>query len=147
MEARLRFVLWAAVIVILVSAFIHHFLKVEEAADHAVFTLATKNMLDRANRIKQIWILRQQPSTLKIDKEIIELSKDGWVYPKKGSNADCERVLSTVFPKRKILNIEPNVESVSSSDGYNCIYHYTSLYEVKVILSGKRFLVLFDSTQ
>ena len=141
MNERFRFVVWAVLLVILVSTFFRYWQKVQVVADQTAVTLAADRMLDRANQIKQLWILKGKPSRLEYAEQTISLNRDGWVFPSTGSSIDCEKIMSILYPNETILNFEPLVENLSERDRFICNFEYNGQHAIQIIWMGKQFFV------
>ena len=141
MNERFRFVVWAVLLVILISTFFHYWQKVQVVADRTAFTLATDRMLDRANQIKQLWILKGKPSQLTYLEQTLPMNQSGWVFPETGQGIDCEKILMILYPDERILNFKPLVESLSKNDRFICNFRYNQQHAIQVVWIGKQFSV------
>lgn len=141
MNERFRFVVWAVLLVILISTFFHYWQKVEVAADRTAFTLAADHMLDRANQIKQLWILKGKPSSLDYAEQTVPINRDGWVFSNAGNGVDCEKIMSILYPDERILNFEPVVENLSDNDRFICNFKYNRRHAVRLTWVGQQFFV------
>jgi len=138
---RSRFVIWTVVILFLIIGLLSAWESVEEDATNTALIVASKRILEQANRFKQHYLLKgaEQQSDSEPPKSY---SSTGWVMPILGSKVDCHYWLDQLYPPKSILGLNsPRVEDQSDNIQFHCAYHYGDKYQIDILLKRERFSV------
>lgn len=138
---RSRFVIWTVVILFLIIGLLSAWESVEEEATNTALIVASKRILEQANRFKQHYLLKgaEQQSDSESPKSY---SSTGWVMPILGSKVDCHYWLDQLYPPKSILGLDsPRVEDQSDNMQFHCVYHYGDKYYIDILLKNERFNV------
>ncbi|MFS1862510.1 MSHA biogenesis protein MshF [Vibrio lentus] len=138
---RSRFVIWSVVILFLIVGLLSASKTVEEEATNTAFIVASKQMLERANRFKQQYLLKG--TKREEDSELPKVySRTGWVMPLQDSERDCNYWLDQLYPQGSILGLSsPSVEDKSDNIQFHCSYRYGYKYQIDILLKKERFSV------
>ncbi|TXZ08910.1 MSHA biogenesis protein MshF [Vibrio mimicus] len=138
---RSRLMLWALLVLILLSALFSMWNGMSRNTLKTAFEVATLSMTERANLYKQQWFLQGQPPSVHIEGKTIALSPSGWVFPKRDQGVDCEKLLTLLYPDLKVLDLLPTIDGENSTNGYQCRYQYGQRAVIWVELKGRHFAV------
>ena len=92
---RSRFVIWSVVILFLIVGLLSVSRAVEEEATNTAFIVASKQMLERANRFKQQYLLTGVERNGISDQPRL-YSRTGWIMPIQGSERDCNLLAGSI---------------------------------------------------
>ena len=138
---RSRFVIWSVVILFLIVGLLSASKTVEEEATNTAFIVASKYVLERANRFKQQYLLTGVERN-GISEQPRLYSRTGWIMPIQGSERDCNYWLDQLYPQGSILGLSsPSVEDKSDNIQFHCSYYYSDKYQIDILLKKERFSV------
>tara|TARA_Y100001956_G_scaffold65059_1_gene65879 strand:- start:7479 stop:7958 length:480 start_codon:yes stop_codon:yes gene_type:complete len=138
---RSRFSVWFFVVVVLIASFISAFQNVENEASDSAYLVASKRIIETASFYKQKWLLKDQPSEIKVGSEMLTISQNGWVLPLDSSgDIDCDYWLRVLYPDKRILDSLPiNILNLTEGSHYRCDYDYGMNRHVVIDLNYKHF--------
>lgn len=137
-----RFMVWLTVTVLLMTALLISWRTIEPEATQTAYIVAAKSMLERANELKQIWLVKKSPSRLIIDGDEYRFNPYGWPVFGNENSHGCQKGLQALFPEEDIFG-----EKLLSHDfhqiegGYICRYNYPDNNAIVIKLVNSKFLV------
>lgn len=126
-EKRLRFFVWAFVIMALVSTWLYVWkIKTEPEAERTAFTVAQRQILGSANTYRQDWMLNKQPQVLQVGEQQVHFTSMGWPITLRNNRMSCDKWLPLLWPDLKVFGQEYNVTTIDDEPGRaHCEYMFT----------------------
>lgn len=138
-----RLIVWLSVVIVLVWGMLTETEKIRPKAERVAFELAARQMLERANRYKESWLLKDRPQSATVFGDKIRFGQQGWPLPLsvQGGNVDCEFWLRLLYPDTKIFALYPEYQDQSTDLAYQCRYNYRHGQAVVIRLQQGQFSV------
>lgn len=142
-ERCIQRAIWLIVLLVLILAFLHAWLRVEREASQTAMALASNNIYERSNYYKQQWLLAGQPTRLEIDQKFINYSARGWVTPfNQRSQVDCQYWFELLYPEQRVLEAMPlRIQNKSIADDFECHVFYPHNQRLDIQLVDDQFKV------
>lgn len=115
--------------------------QIEDEAIKSAALVATKQMLESVNRLKQEWLLQGQPSNIFYNGRVVAMTETGLVESHNLSKEfDCALWLAIHYPHGKIYDARLlHIESKHINDTYQCRFVYQ--HDVSILMTkNKRFV-------
>lgn len=141
---RSRLVIWLLVVFSLVAVLFAAWQPVLRELQRTTFEVANRRIIERANFYKREWLLRGKPQRSEVNGRWIHFSAHGWVYPRRSEaqqehEVDCQALLMTLYPERRIVNQVPTISGTMLTDGYHCVFEYQGYNTIQIELDNQRF--------
>lgn len=139
--------MWFLVIGILLIGLLQAWPPIQAALERTALELANREIIERANDYKQLWLLENQPSDLQWQGQRLTFSVTGWVLPTQVDGKRCTQLLNWLYPKQHILQKKLQVEEQPIPQGYQCELYYTQAQFIKITLQNNSFSSTISSLQ
>jgi MSHA biogenesis protein MshF len=141
-----RLIVWLFVVIVLTGILLTETEKVRPEAERVAFTIAARQMLEKANRYKESWLLQDRPQSATVFGDKVWFGQRGWPLPltASGGEVDCKFWLALLYPDTKIFALYPEYQDQSTDQAYQCRYNYRYGQAVVIRLQQGQLSVSLD---
>ncbi|PJC85561.1 hypothetical protein CSW98_13325 [Vibrio sp. HA2012] len=146
-----RLAIWLVVVLALIAVLLSAIDKVRPKAEQVAAEVVVKQILEKANRYKEFWLVKKRPSSASVFGFDVRFAETGWPLPVKVAqdSVECEYWLELLYPDKRIFTVYPQYmnESRYNEDidpQYQCRYRYQKQQSVVIRLQKGQFSVSLE---
>ncbi len=125
---------WIAVVLVLIGSLLFALNRISEQANSASIQLIARSALDRANNLRQHWVLLDKPRYANIHGHRVSFNQKGWALPILEGDKECQAWQDILLTNTATPNQPLSSQLTQAPDHYQCDYTFSNGDSIRIQL-------------